>query len=69
MRPRDPIRRSSTPHPGRLERGQIAQLDQAPADKPTTVYTTERPDGLLVAHESRPVGFGPQVEAWDLELH
>jgi len=67
VRPRDPIRRSSTPHPARLERGQTAQLDQAPAES-KTVYTTERSDGLLVAHESRPVGFGPQVEAWDLEL-
>jgi hypothetical protein len=67
MRPHDKPRRSATPHPRRLERGQTAQLDQAPAES-KTVYTTERPDGLLVAHESRPVGFGPQVEAWDLEL-
>ena len=39
-----------------------------PSDKPKKIYTTERPDGLLVAHGSRPVGFGVDVEAWTLEL-
>ncbi len=67
MRPHDPNRSTRTPHPRRLERGQTAQLDQAPAGS-KTIYTTERPDGLLVAHKSRPVGFGPVIEAWDLDL-
>ena len=48
--------------------GQTQELDGVPAEKSKTVYTTERPDGLLVAHEARPVGFGPDVEAWSLDL-
>jgi len=67
MTPRDPNRSTSTPHPRRLERGQTTQLDRE-AGGAKTIYTTERSDGLLIAHDSRPVGFGPQVEAWDLEL-
>jgi hypothetical protein len=51
-----------------LSRGQTTKNDDAPADKPKTLYTTERPDGLLVAHESRPVGFGPQIEEWTLDF-
>jgi hypothetical protein len=54
--------------PVKIGNGQTTKLNEVPAEKPKTIYTTERPDGLLIAHESRPVGFGPVVEAWDLEL-
>ena len=67
MRPGDPIPRKRYGIPN-LARGQTTKHDETPASKPKTIYTTERADGLLVAHESRPVGFGPVVEAWDLEL-
>ena len=54
--------------PVNLGKGQTQELDRGPADKPRKVYTTERPDGLLVAHESRPVGFGVAVEEWTLDV-
>jgi hypothetical protein len=49
-----------------LRVGQTQKHDETPAAK--KVYTTERLDGLLVATESRPVGFGPRVEEWDLQI-
>ena len=51
----------------KLGSGQTQALDDKPPDQ-NKVYTTERPDGLLVATKSRPVGFGPSVESWDLQL-
>jgi hypothetical protein len=55
--------------PGRypnLHRGQTQKHDDTPVAK--KVYTTARPDGILVAHDSRPVGFGPTAEEWDLNI-
>jgi hypothetical protein len=55
--------------PGRypnLHKGETQKHDNTPT-KTKKVYTTEREDGLLVAHESHPVGFGPEVEVWSLD--
>lgn len=50
-----------------LSRGQSTQLDtKEPEQK--KVYTRERPDGLLVATTSRPVGFNQEAEEWELKL-
>jgi hypothetical protein len=67
MRPTDPKRKRSYGIPN-LSRGQTTKIDEESAERPTTIYTTSRADGLLVAHESRPVGFGPQIEEWSLDL-
>jgi len=48
-----------------LQRGQTQKHDDTPA--PKKVYTTEH-NGILVARELRPVGFGPSAEEWDLSL-
>jgi hypothetical protein len=50
-----------------LSRGQSQKLDERKPEH-RKVYTTERPDGLLVARESRPVGFNQEAEEWDLNL-
>lgn len=49
-----------------LQRGQTQKHDNTPAAK--KVYTTTRQDGILIAHESRPVGFGSSSEEWDLNI-
>jgi hypothetical protein len=67
VRPTDPRRKRSYNIPN-LARGQTTKNDDVPPKESKTVYTTEREDGILVAHESRPVGFGPQIEEWSLDL-
>jgi len=56
--------------PGRypnLYRGQTQKNDDTPAPAAKKVYTTEH-NGILIARESRPVGFGPSAEEWDLNI-
>jgi hypothetical protein len=50
-----------------LGRGQTQKISNTPTDY-KVFFTTERDDGLLVAQESRPVGFGQSAEEWNLEM-